>query len=77
MNGAPSSNDVALVVLNNGPEHHEVEIPLQAIGREGQSCWADGTMVKDSLGKQVYTVEQARVKLQLEAYQGAVITKNL
>lgn len=75
MNGAPPSNDVVLVVLNNSPETQQVEVPLQATGRGGQACWADGTMVKDELAEQVHTVEQARVKLQLDAYHGAVITK--
>jgi len=77
MNDDPPSNDVVLVVLNNSPEYQQIEVPLQARGRGEQSCWADGTIVKDVLGEQVYTVEQARVTLQLEAYQGAVITRDL
>jgi cyclomaltodextrinase / maltogenic alpha-amylase / neopullulanase len=77
MNGDPPSNDVVLVVLNNSPEYQQLEVPLQARGRGEQSCWADGTMVKDVLGERVYAVEQARVTLQLEAYQGAIITRDL
>ena len=77
MNGDPPSNDVVLVVLNNSPEYRQIEVPLQARGRGEQSCWVDGTMVRDVLGERVYAVEQARVTLQLEAYQGAVITRDI
>lgn len=74
MNGASPSNDVVLVVLNNSPLPQQIQVPLKANGRGELPCWADGMIVKDALGEQVYTVEQARVKLQLKAYQGAVIT---
>jgi len=75
MNGAPPSNDVVLVVLNNSSKPQQVAVPLQATGRGYQPCWADGTLVKDELGEQVYTVKQAAVILQLGVYQGAVIIK--
>jgi cyclomaltodextrinase / maltogenic alpha-amylase / neopullulanase len=77
MNGTPPGNDVALVVLNNGPNPQQVDIPLQATGRGGQPCWADGTLVKDELGEQVFTVEQSAITLKLAPYQGAVITQDL
>ncbi len=77
MNGASPSNDVVLVVLNNSPRTQQIQVPLHAKGRGEQSCWADGTLVKDELGKQVYTVKQNAITLDLAPYQGAVITKNL
>jgi cyclomaltodextrinase / maltogenic alpha-amylase / neopullulanase len=77
MNGASPSNDVVLVVLNNSPLPQQIQVPLQASGRGEQPWWADGTLVKDELAEQVYTVERATVKLQLEAYQGAVISQQL
>jgi hypothetical protein len=76
MNGESPSNDVVLVVLNNSPETQLIVVPLYARERGRQACWDDGTMVKDVLGEQVYRVEQARVQLRLEGYQGAVITKD-
>ena len=77
MNGASPSNDVVLVVLNNSPGTQQIQVPLHANGRGEQPCWADGTLVKDELGKQIYTVKQNAITLELAPYQGVVITKNL
>ncbi len=75
MGDAQPSDEVVLVVLNNSEASHYIEVPLQIPERGEKACWADGTAVRDELSGRVYRVEKGMVRLELGAYEGAVISK--